>query len=229
MAESTDPEHADTYDEEASAVNWRGPLFIFGMMADIIQPRQTVLDLGIGTGLGSEPFSGEGLRITGLDRSESMLAICKKKGIATLLVRHDLTEFPYPFSDQSFDHVISTGVLHFFPDLDRIFKEVARILARGGRFAFITGDRTPEESAEIIAGPEQTGTDTSVIMYLHSPQQITDWLERNSMHPEDSFPFTIWMDAGRSKSFPARAYRARKLGIQPGDAPLELFQTNRGQ
>jgi len=219
MAKNPDLEHADTYDEEAATVNWRGPLLVFGLMADFLRPGQTILDIGIGTGLGSEPFSRAGLRVTGMDISDSMLAVCKKKGLATLLVQHDLTEFPYPFDDRSFDHVISTGVFQFFPDINTIFGEVARVLKDGGCFAFVTSDRSLEESAEIVAGPEQTGTDTSVTMYLHSLPQITGWLEKNSMHNEDSVWFTIWMDAEHTKTLPARAYRARKCGAHPGDFP----------
>jgi len=203
-------ELAETYDEAAVAIGWKGPLLVFGLMSGCIRPGQTVLDIGIGTGLGSEPFFRAGLRITGMDVSDTMLAVCRKKGIAEHLVCHDLTHFPYPFADGSFDHVISTGVFHFFPDLDLIFHEVARILPDGGGFAFVTGNRSPEEPAEIIAGPEQTGTDDSVTMYLHTPGQITRWLERNGFLPADSVQFTVWMDAWHTKKFPALAYLARK-------------------
>jgi len=205
-----DPENADNYDQEAVQTDWQGPSRVFGLMLPHIRPGQTILDIGIGTGLGSEPFSQAGLRVTGIDISGSMLAVCQKKGITARLLRHDLTKFPYPFGEKSFDLVISTGVFQFFPDLDSIFGEVARILVEGGRFAFVTGDRNPEEPAKIVAGPEQTGTCTSVTMYLHSPPQITGWLEKNGMRLKDSIRFTVWMDAGHTKSFPARAYSARK-------------------
>jgi len=203
-------EMAATYDEAAAATEWKGPSLVFGFMADLIRPGQTILDIGIGTGLGSEPFFRAGLRISGMDISSSMIEVCRKKEIAARLVCHDLTQFPYPFADGSFDHVISTGVFHFFPDLDLIFHEVARILPDGGRFAFVTGDRSPEEPAEIIAGPEQTGTDDSVTMYLHTPGQVTRWLEKNGFLLADSVQFAVWMDEQHTKKFPARAHLARK-------------------
>jgi len=201
---------AETYDEAAVAIGWKGPLLVFGLMSGCMRPGQTVLDIGIGTGLGSEPFFRAGLRITGMDISDTMIAVCRKKRFAERLVCHDLTQFPYPFADGSFDHVISTGVFHFFPDLDLIFHEVARILCDSGRFAFMTGDRSPEEPAEIIAGPEQTGTDDSVTMYLHTPGQVTRWLERNGFLLADSVQFVIWMDERHTMKFFARAYLARK-------------------
>jgi len=203
-------EMAATYDEAAAAIEWKGPSLVFGIMSGVIRPGQTILDIGIGTGLGSEPFFRAGLRIYGMDISSSMIEVCRKKEIAARLVCHDLTQFPYPFADGSFDHVISTGVFHFFPDLDLIFHEVARILPDGGRFAFVIGDRSPEEPDEIIAGPEQTGTDYSVTMYLHTPGQVTRWLERNGFLLADSVQFAVWMDERHTKKFPARAYLARK-------------------
>lgn len=205
-------ELAETYDEAAVAIGWKGPLLVFGLMSGRIRSCQTVLDIGIGTGLGSEPFFKAGLRITGMDVSDTMLAVCRKKGFAERLVCHDLTQFPYPFTDGSFDHVISTGVFHFFPDLDLIFHEVGRILHDGGWFAFVTGDRSPEEPAEIVAGPEQTGTDDSVTMFLHSPGQVNGWLEKNGFRCESSQQFTVWMDERHTKKFPARAYLVSKPG-----------------
>ena len=80
-----------------------------------VSGRQTVLDIGIGTGLGSEPFFRAGLRITGMDVSDTMLAVYRKKGFAERLVCHDLTHFPYLSLTVAFDHVISTGVFPFLP------------------------------------------------------------------------------------------------------------------
>jgi len=207
-----DQEQAENYDEAAKAIDWQGPSLVFGLLSQYIRPGQTVLDIGIGTGLGSEPLSRAGLRVTGMDLSDGMLNACRKKGFAERLVHHDLTVVPYPFSDGSFDNVISTGVFQFFPNLDIVFHEVSRILINEGRFAFITGNRTPEEPAEIIAGPEQTGTGESITMYIHTPMQIAGWLEVSGFELVNSVEFIIWMDEKRLKKFKARVYLARKEG-----------------
>ena len=47
---------ADTYDREAVESQWHGPDVLFGKMYSQIEAGQSVLDLGIGTGLGSLPF-----------------------------------------------------------------------------------------------------------------------------------------------------------------------------
>lgn len=208
--EKVDSELAETYDDAARKIDWRGPPLVFSLLSQYIRPGQTLLDIGIGTGLGSEPFFRAGLRIIGMDVSETMIAVCRKKGFAERIISHDLTITPYPFADESIDYVISTGVFHFFPDLDMVFREVARILPKEGMFAFITGDRNPEEIQAIVAGPEQTGTDESVTMFLHSPEQVNGWLEKNGFRLESSEQFSVWMDERHTKQFPARAYLAQK-------------------
>lgn len=203
-------ETAGQYDREAAATGWHGPAVAFGLAFPFTNPGDCILDIGIGTGLGSELFFKAGLRVYGMDTSDTFLAICRKKGLATLLVHHDLTSVPYPFRDGAVHHVVSTGVFQFFENLDRVFDEVRRILKDGGIFVFITGDRNPDEPAEIIVGPAHTGTNESVTMYRHTSDQISSWLEQNSFRLLDTMEFTVWMDQERSKRFPARAYLAQK-------------------
>lgn len=210
--ELEDRKQAQTYDDAAQKTDWQGPSRVFNLLSRHIRHGQTVLDIGIGTGLGSEPLFRAGLCIIGMDLSERMLEVCRKKRFAERLVCHDLTVVPYPFGDGSIDHVISTGVFQFFSDLDGVFREIARILPEGGCFAFITGDRNPEEPLEIIAGPEQSGTDKSITMFLHTPTQVAGWLEKNGFRLDGSVEFTVWMDEQHTKEFPARAYLARKAG-----------------
>ncbi len=109
-------EQANGYDDAALEIEWQGPSLVFGLMSGFIRPCQTILDIGIGTGLGSEPFFRAGLPVAGIDVSEEMLDTCRKKGCAACLLLHDLTVVPYPFGNGTFDYAISTGVFHFFPD-----------------------------------------------------------------------------------------------------------------
>jgi len=125
-------EMALIYDEEAQATGWHGPAVVFGLAFRYTKPGQTLIDIGIGTGLGSALFHKAGLNVTGMDISEEMLGACRKKGFAARLVHHDLTVSPYLFGDASCDHAVSTGVFQFFESLDPVFGEVSRILRGGG-------------------------------------------------------------------------------------------------
>ena len=205
-------ESAGHYDREAAGTGWHGPTVAFGLAFPYIHPGECILDIGIGTGLGSELFFKAGLRVYGIDTSEGMLEICRKKGFATGLFHHDLSTVPYPFGDGSCHHVVSTGVFPFFDNLDPVFGEVCRILKRGGTFVFTVGARNPEEPAELTVGPEQTGTNVSVTMHRHTPGQVIGWLEQNGLRLVDSLEFTVWMDREQSKRFLTRAYAAQKKG-----------------
>jgi predicted TPR repeat methyltransferase len=210
-------ESADQYDRDAAAIGWHGPEVVFGLAFRFTNSGEDILDIGIGTGLGSELFYKAGLRVFGMDTSPAMLGICRKKGLTTRLVRHDLTSVPYPFSDESYHHAVSTGVFQFFENLNPVFGEVRRILKEGGTFVFITGDRNPDEPTEIIVGPEQTGISESVTMYRHTPDQIAGWLEERGFLLLDTLEFAVWMDREQSKRFPARAYLAQKSGRPVSD------------
>jgi predicted TPR repeat methyltransferase len=205
-----DVERAEDYDREAEEIDWRGPGIVFGLASPYIRPEQSIIDIGIGTGLGSEPFHEAGLHVTGMDISEEMLEACRQKGFCDRLVRHDLTVAPYPFGDASFDHAVSTGVFQFFEELRPVFEEVRRILKDGGVFVFVTGDRVQGGSHTVVAGPEHTGTGSPVTMYCHSVREVKDWLEGNGFSLIDTVRFTVWMDSGHSEEFPMRAYLARK-------------------
>jgi predicted TPR repeat methyltransferase len=203
-------EWTNHYNDDAKATGWHGPAVVFGLAFKYTKPGQTLLDIGIGTGLGSALFYKAGLNVTGMDISEEMLEVCRKKGFTVRLVCHDLTVSPYPFGDASCDHAVSTGVFQFFENLDLVFGEVGRILREMGVFVFVTGDRGPGEDTVVVVGAEQTGTGAAVTMYRHSVNEVTCWLEKHDFQLVDTLEFTVWMNAERSKRFPARAYLAQK-------------------
>ncbi len=197
------------YAEETEATGWFGPEVLFGLSYAYVQPGQSMLDIGIGTGLGSDLFRKAGLKVYGLDISPQMLEACCSKGLKTVKL-HDLTTMPYPFDSESIDHAVCTGVMNFFSDLSPLFIETARILRPGGLFAFVVGDRAEDEPGEIAVGPEHTNTEETVTMYLHSAKQIDNWLMQNRFNLIRSLIFTVYLDPERTIATQAKAYLARK-------------------
>jgi arsenite methyltransferase len=104
-----------------------------------LAPAERVLDLGSGAGTDSlvaAQMVGAGGRVTGIDMTEAMLV--KARRAATAMGMHNV-EFVegeaerLPFSDASFDVVISNGVIDLVPDKDAVFAELYRVLAPRGR------------------------------------------------------------------------------------------------
>jgi predicted TPR repeat methyltransferase len=200
---------AAAYDQEAEATGWHGPEVAFGLAFRYVRLGESILDLGIGTGLASELFRKAGLKVWGVDIAQKMLDACRAKGF-TNLTRHDLTRTPYPLESESFDHAVCVGVLNFVGDLAPVFSEVARILRGGGVFAFAVGDRGEDEAPEYVVQDEYTGQGVPVTMYRHSPSQIDGWLVASGFVPLRYLVFSAFMDRERTRSLPVRAYLASK-------------------
>ena len=104
-----------------------------------LNPRERVLDLGCGAGTDSlvaAQMVGEQGHVTGIDMTNEMLAKARAAAALTGLTNVDFVEGEaerLPFPDESFDVVISNGVIDLIPDKDAVFSELHRMLVAGGR------------------------------------------------------------------------------------------------
>lgn len=97
---------------------------------------QKILDVACGTGVLTREIRrrlGSNGTIIGLDCNEGMLAVARRwtDGIEWRLGQAEAL----PFSDNSFDAVVSQFGLMFFEDRPRALAEMWRVLRRGGRLA----------------------------------------------------------------------------------------------
>jgi arsenite methyltransferase len=104
-----------------------------------LAPGERVLDLGSGAGTDSliaAQMVGEQGHVTGIDMTPEMLT---KARAAAAEIGASNVEFVeaqaerLPFADESFDVVISNGVIDLIPDKDAVFAELFRVLTPGGR------------------------------------------------------------------------------------------------
>lgn len=202
---SDSPAH---YDDEAEATGWYGPEVAFGLAYADVAHGQRILDLGIGTGLGSALFAKAGLIVHGMDVSPEMLQACRDKGVAHL-VQHDLRAAPYPFADGSMDHAVCTGVMGFFEDLSVIFTETSRILRPGGLFVFVAGDREAGAVSAVTVGGTYTPDGRLVTLYRHSHGQMDRWCRAAGFTAVRNLAFTAFMDRARTQAVRLRAYVVR--------------------
>jgi arsenite methyltransferase len=104
-----------------------------------LNPGERVLDLGSGAGTDSlvaAQMVGEQGRVTGIDMTPAMLAKARAAAAEMGLANVEFVEGEaeqLPFEDESFDVVISNGVIDLIPDKDAVFSELQRVLAPGGR------------------------------------------------------------------------------------------------
>jgi len=104
-----------------------------------LSPGECVLDLGCGAGTDSlvaAVMVGPEGRVTGIDMTPEMLA--KARAAAEEMGARNV-EFVegeaerLPFADESFDVVVSNGVIDLIPDKEAVFAELSRVVRPGGR------------------------------------------------------------------------------------------------
>lgn len=92
----------------------------------------TILDVGCGTGLASEPFAKNGFPVTGVDASPAMLAKAQERLPDAVFVEGSAEALPFP--NERFDVVVSAQAFHWF-DRSRALAEAHRVLRPGGIIA----------------------------------------------------------------------------------------------
>ncbi|MDJ0700070.1 MAG: class I SAM-dependent methyltransferase [Woeseiaceae bacterium] len=205
------PPAAKDYDRKAEDYSWRGPELAFGLSHKFINRGECVLDIGIGTGLSSILFHESGLRVYGMDKSAEMLEVCRQKGLAADLRKHDLTIEPYPYDTASLDHAICIGVLEQIKDLTLVFREVSRILRDKGIFAFTVADRGPGEGAEYAASPPSTQSGPIVTMYRRSTDEVSGLLKSNNFYSLKSVEFFAYLDLEKTVPLRLKLYVVRRI------------------
>jgi arsenite methyltransferase len=120
---------------------------------------ESALDIGCGAGVDSilaGMMVGPEGKVIGIDLVAEMLARAKENLSKTPLTNVSFQEASaeeLPFTDRSFDVVISNGVFNLVPDKSKALREVLRVLKPGGRFMIAdqvqTSDK-PEDTRSMI-------------------------------------------------------------------------------
>jgi SAM-dependent methyltransferase len=210
-----DEQSASEYDTQARKTNWFGPEVVFGLAYEYLNPGDSVLDLGIGSGLSSILFHRAGLRVFGLDGSSEVLEVCRSKGFTAGLKQHDLRDLPLPFPARFCNHLVSIAVLNSFKDLGPLFEEIARILKTDGIFAFTVEEQKPgqEESYPInrVEVSEKPKEETAVLLFRHNEDCITRLLGQNDFELLKTLEFVAFKYPAENKDVFFKAYVARKM------------------
>jgi ubiquinone/menaquinone biosynthesis C-methylase UbiE len=130
---------------------------------DVKRPAESVLDLGCGNGRHAMYFARQGFKASGIDVSDQAVAWANdwasREGLEVDFRVGDIRALP--FADQSFDVVVSHGVLDHVPmeTAQKAAAEVHRVLRPNGLFYC---DLRSTEDFEYGVG-EQAGLNTFVV------------------------------------------------------------------
>lgn len=121
-----------------------------------------ILDAGCGTGFGTEVIRAAGFEVIGIDISEPMLDIAKKKGFDVR--KADFTNLPFP--DSTFDGIICISSLQWIYGrsaqevMDKFYntaREFFRVLKKRGAAVVQFYPKTPQEFDLAVAAFRDAG------------------------------------------------------------------------
>jgi arsenite methyltransferase len=127
-----------------------------------LEPGETALDIGSGPGLLATEIAdvvGPAGSVHGIDPSDSMLAIARRRPGSESVEFHAGDAYTLPFPDGSFDVAVSTQVYEYVADVPRALAEARRVLRPGGRLLVLDTDwdsivwrsRDPERMRRVLA------------------------------------------------------------------------------
>jgi predicted TPR repeat methyltransferase len=190
---------AQYYDDYIQNCQWVGTDILFGLMYEYISTKQTILDIGIGTGLSSKLFKRFGLTIYGIDFAEEMIKICQSKKITSKLQLVDLTTNELWFENKVFDHAVSHGVFHLIGDLEGIFKQIALIIDDNGSFGFTyegLRDSADDYKETSITGLyERQNLQSGIKVFRHTDNYIFKLMEENGFKLHKKTEFLAFVDS----------------------------------
>lgn len=157
--------HAFVFQYGDSVLEWLAP-----------QPGEKILDLGCGTGELTAKIAENGVAVTGIDASASMIASAKEHFPGVNFLVADGTSFSLP---ETFDAVFSNATLHWVRQQEKLLDRVQRHLRPGGRFVLEMGGKgnVDDMLAALEKAMETRGYTYKPFWYFPSVAEYTSLLE----------------------------------------------------
>jgi len=195
-----------------------------------LSPGMHLLDVGCGIGGPARYFAERGCKVTGLDLSEEFVRVAES--LTRLLKLDDKAQFrqgsalEMPFSSGTFDGAYMIHVGMNLQDKAGVFREVARVLKRGGRFAIFDIMLKESESLEFPM-PWALNAATSFVSNVQDYRQALEKAGFRVDHQRERSQFAIqFMERMRERASNGPAPVLGVHILMGENAPLMLKNVN---
>lgn len=112
----------------------------FGLQMLDVQPKESVLEIGCGTGHALVEFTNTGGNITGIDISEKMLKVAHRKIEKKNAGLCQADGLHLPFPKEQFDNIFISFTLELFdtPEIPQVLNEIHRVLKGDGKLGIVS-------------------------------------------------------------------------------------------
>lgn len=167
------------------------PVSLWGLKHLNINPDDVILDVGCGGGININRMAKDAKKVYGIDYSIESVKLSREVNEKLIdngqVEIHEGNVKDLPFEDNTFDIVTAFETVYFWPDIEKCFGEVKRVLKPGGTF---------------LIGMESNGSDNFIMkfwkhfidMELYTDNEITSFLQNN-----DFSEITAYIRDGRKK------------------------------
>ena len=166
------------------------PVSLWGLKHLNIKSDDIVLDVGCGGGMNVKRMAENAKKVYGIDYSIESVKLSKE--VNERLINEGKVEIregnvkSLPFEDNTFDIVTAFETVYFWPDIEKCFGEVKRVLKPGGVF---------------LIGMETNGSDNFIMkfwkhfidMEMYTDNEIATFLENNEYNQ-----ITVYLREGKS-------------------------------
>ena len=166
-------------------LKYKTPELLFNLVCPHLKQDLTVLDLGCGTGLGSQFYRPYAKLLIGVDVSSKMLQKASEKNTYDHLIVFDILQ-DWAFS-KPFDLIYSSDVFVYFGNLDPIIRSASSYLVHGGIIAFSV-EKLEDNSTGYQLFPSGR--------YAHSHRYIRNCLKLHGLAPIEETDSVIRKQSG---------------------------------